>query len=398
SQQQIKRPDAVGNLFETEMQTDRHYAAGGQLTKDQHWHYHYDEEGNLILKSPFEEKRQGQRNWHLGSWAYEWNANGSLKKVKRPDGKEVTFTYDALGRRTKKVANGKIKRYLWDSNVLLHEWEYNAADEPQLLVSPIGEVTFDKEEPIENLITWVYENGSFVPIGKLTDNESFSIVSDYIGRPVLAFDEKGEKVWSADYDIYGRIRKLQGDKAFIPFRQLGQYEDVEIELYYNRFRYYDCNTGTYISQDPIGLVGGLSFYAYVRDVNRFVDIFGLELINPFSIFYSQNSISSRFKNKNLLDDVIQNIKNNPSIIKDFEAINIIKLEDLPDNIQQKLISQGANSGDIFSLDNRRLYVAKTANVELINANFIDSKSIKIDLNERFSTKDAGRSIKVRCKN
>ncbi|WP_172915029.1 RHS repeat-associated core domain-containing protein [Capnocytophaga canis] len=215
------------------------------------------------------------RNWSLGSWAYEWNANGSLKKVKCPDGKEVTFAYDALGRRTKKVANGKIKRYLWDGNVLLHEWEYNAADEPQLLVSPIGEVTFDKEEPIENLTTWVYENGSFVPIGKLTENERFSIVSDYIGRPVLAFDENGEKVWSAEYDIYGKLINLQGDKAFIPFRQLGQYEDVETELYYNRFRYYDPNSGLYISQDPIGLAGGLSFYAYVRDVNKFVDVFGL---------------------------------------------------------------------------------------------------------------------------
>ncbi|RIY35167.1 hypothetical protein CKY20_11220 [Capnocytophaga canis] len=200
-----------------------------------------------------------------------------------------------------------MKRYLWDSNVLLHEWEYNAADEPQLLVSPIGEVTFDKEEPIENLTTWVYENGSFVPIGKLTENERFSIVSDYIGRPVLAFDENGEKVWSAEYDIYGRIRKLQGDKAFIPFRQLGQYEDVETGLYYNRFRYYDCNTGTYISQDPIGLDGGLAFYAYVHDVNGWVDVFGLDLhhIIPQSVW---KSINKNYDNvlKNI-DGYVQNV-------------------------------------------------------------------------------------------
>ncbi|WP_194298502.1 RHS repeat domain-containing protein [Capnocytophaga canimorsus] len=122
------------------------------------------------------------------------------------------------------------------------------------MVSPIGEVTFDKEEPIENLTTWVYENGSFVLIGKLTENESFSIVSDYIGRPVLAFDENGEKVWSCDYDIYGKLTNLRGDKSFIPFRQLGQYEDVETGLYYNRFRYYDPNSGLYVSQDPIGLL------------------------------------------------------------------------------------------------------------------------------------------------
>ena len=64
--------------------------------------------------------------------------------------------------------------------------------------------------------------------------------------------------------------------SFIPFRQLGQYEDVETGLYYNRFRYYDCNTGTYISQDPIGLAGNNpNFYAYVLDSNSWIDPFGL---------------------------------------------------------------------------------------------------------------------------
>ncbi|WP_212893067.1 RHS repeat-associated core domain-containing protein, partial [Capnocytophaga canimorsus] len=55
----------------------------------------------------------------------------------------------------------------------------------------------------------------------------------------------------------------------------GQYYDSEIDLCYNRFRYYDCNTGTYISKDPIGLLGGFALYGYVKDVNKFVDIFGL---------------------------------------------------------------------------------------------------------------------------
>ena len=62
-------------------------------------------------------------------------------------------------------------------------------------------------------------------------------------------------------------------------RQLGQYEDEELEgLYYNRFRYYDCNIGGYISQDPIGLAGNNpNFYAYVEDSNSWVDVFGLDM-------------------------------------------------------------------------------------------------------------------------
>jgi hypothetical protein len=51
---------------------------------------------------------------------------------------------------------------------------------------------------------------------------------------------------------------------------------VETGLYYNRFRYYDSNTGSYISQDPIGLAGNNpNFYAYTFDSNTEVDPFGL---------------------------------------------------------------------------------------------------------------------------
>lgn len=34
----------------------------------------------------------------------------------------------------------------------------------------------------------------------------------------------------------------------------------------------------YISQDPISILGGLNVYAYVKDVNAWVDVFGLEVI------------------------------------------------------------------------------------------------------------------------
>ena len=47
-------------------------------------------------------------------------------------------------------------------------------------------------------------------------------------------------------------------------------------MYYNRFRYYDPNAGSYISQDPIGLAGNNpTLYAYVSDVNYWNDVLGL---------------------------------------------------------------------------------------------------------------------------
>ena len=102
-------------------------------------------------------------------------------------------------------------------------------------------------------------------------------MSDYLGTPLQAFDNNGNKVWEQELDIFGRKRRKNcNNSSFIPFKYQGQYEDVETGLYYNRFRYYEPNTGTYISQDPIGLVGGNpTLYAYVGSPNNWYDIFGL---------------------------------------------------------------------------------------------------------------------------
>jgi uncharacterized protein RhaS with RHS repeats len=51
--------------------------------------------------------------------------------------------------------------------------------------------------------------------------------------------------------------------------------DGETGLAYNRFRYYDVDSGRYLSQDPIGLVGGISFYNFSANINVLVDPFGL---------------------------------------------------------------------------------------------------------------------------
>ncbi len=61
------------------------------------------------------------------------------------------------------------------------------------------------------------------------------------------------------------------------FRCQGQYEDCETGLYYNQFRYYSPETGSYISQDPIGLAGGNpTLYGYVFDSNTQIDPLGLD--------------------------------------------------------------------------------------------------------------------------
>ena len=162
-------------------------------------------------------------------------------------------------------------RFVWDGNVLLHE-------------------TFKKDNS-ENteLTTWVFEG--FLPTAKLVNGKAYSIIRDHLGTPILAVDSEGNQVWNRELEIYGRVRHEfvhpsfggsrdqrvceRGGFPFIPFLYQGQYYDFETKLAYNRFRYYSSETGSYISQDPIGLMGGDNLYSYVLDVNVWLDVFGL---------------------------------------------------------------------------------------------------------------------------
>ncbi|WP_317125568.1 RHS repeat-associated core domain-containing protein [Flavobacterium columnare] len=188
----------------------------------------------------------------------------------------------------------------------MHEWTYSKGQEAETSVNELGEVYLSQKEAINDLVTWVYQENSFVPSAKIQGEAQFSIISDYIGRPVQCYSENGSLVWSTDYDIYGGLRDLKGEKSFIPFRQLGQYEDLELEgLYYNRFRYYDCTIGNYISQDPLSLYGGNpTLYAYVGNSNRQIDPFGLSSFDPFEfgeitdfpkdLHFGQNRVAPNF--------------------------------------------------------------------------------------------------------
>ena len=55
-------------------------------------------------------------------------------------------------------------------------------------------LVYDKEDPVtDNLITWVFDENSFVPAAKLVGDKSYSILTDHLGTPYEAYDENGEK-------------------------------------------------------------------------------------------------------------------------------------------------------------------------------------------------------------
>jgi len=52
------------------------------------------------------------------------------------------------------------------------------------------------------LITWIFQEGTFVPQAKLEGDKSYSIKTNHLGTPVTAYDEQGECVWVRELDIY----------------------------------------------------------------------------------------------------------------------------------------------------------------------------------------------------
>jgi len=243
---QLRNPDPVGNLFETKDRTDRRYDKGGKLLESRNATYKYDKEGNLIEKK--------EKNGKV--WLYEWNAAGMLVKVIRPDKDQVTFGYDALGRRVWKRIHNTITKWIWDGNKPLHDWKEHALS---------GDILSDTTVGADGVITWLFDEDSFVRVAKLKGEKKYSIITDHLGTPVQMYQEDGTRFWQGELDSYGRMRMEQGDVGSCPFRYQGQYADKETGLYYNRFRYYAPEEGMYVSQDPIRLEGGSQLYEYVHD-------------------------------------------------------------------------------------------------------------------------------------
>lgn len=259
--EEYRKADKVGNLYETEQLKDREYAYGGKLIKKGSWHYKYNDEGFLIEKYKGSSSLFSSKTDH---WRYQWNDQGMLEAVMRPDNYQVDFTYDALGRRLSKTFKNTTTRWLWDGNVPLHEWKENQK----------GQILSNTTVNEDGIITWVFEENSFIPTAKLKGNKKFSILADHLGTPTSMYNEEGDSVWERSLNSYGKVKT--GSNGACPFLFQGQYYDKEIELAYNRFRYYDPEDGRYISQDPIGLMSGeFNFYNYVENPNGWTDVFGL---------------------------------------------------------------------------------------------------------------------------
>jgi RHS repeat-associated protein len=77
-------------------------------------------------------------------------------------------------------------------------------------------------------------------------------------------DSSGNMQAQYGYDPYGRVTKLQGSLAS-DFQYAGYYFHAPSGLSLTKYRNYRASLGRWLNRDPIGEVGGVNLYAYVRN-------------------------------------------------------------------------------------------------------------------------------------
>ncbi|HAS6361776.1 TPA: type IV secretion protein Rhs [Vibrio vulnificus] len=251
----------------------RQYDKAGRVLDTGRFRYHYDRCGRVVEKTEYKD------GFRPKTTRFVWNGDDRLTHIELPDGGRYRYRYDPLGRRVAKecLSTQRITEYLWDgANIVQHSQK--TAD---------GSVV--------QTIEYLYEPESFRPLAQVTHKANQAsqlhyIVTDHAGTPQELCSENGDVVWQGEQALWGHYQQrnalpnhgfrenAQNDELYCDLRYQGQIEDRESGLYYNVNRYYDADSGQYLSPDPIGFAGGLRPQAYVFNPLDWVDPLGLEQV------------------------------------------------------------------------------------------------------------------------
>jgi RHS repeat-associated protein len=221
---------------------------GGRLENSGSISYVYDADGRVI-----EKHKDGQ------IWRYRWSGGGRLKSLNTPNGEEWTYDYDAFSRRVRKTGPQGSTAYLWDGQVIAEEFHQGVGTD-----------------------RWVFQPGTFRPLGKVDEKsgKAYMCVTDQSGTPREMVSTSGIVDWDAQLSAWGKVEKERARRTTCALRFQGQWFDKESGLHYNLFRYYDPETGQYLSPDPLGWNGGTRLYGYAQNPLSEVDPLGLYLVTP----------------------------------------------------------------------------------------------------------------------
>jgi len=185
-----------------------------------------------------------------GTTFYEWDARGRLRKVILPNSQEVSYGYDALERRISRQDNLAATIFAYDGlDVVLDRTGTSSVD---------------------------YLNGFGIDNKLRLTNTSFGAVyflRDHLGSTAALVDGAGNLIERSQYEAFGANAGSSLTRYNFTSREL----DASVGYTYYRARWADTQQGRFISEDPIGFVGGINLYAYADDNSiNFRDPLGLD--------------------------------------------------------------------------------------------------------------------------
>lgn len=235
----------------------------------------------------------------MGDRRYRWDALGRLTAVQRGDGSEVArYVYNHRGERIASIAgisdnsgndgkntmgflyeDGKLHAETDQHGSILRQYLWLGNQPLAVIDTPAGRAPAG-----EGALMQVMRDLATVLRAWVGSDEQISwLHPDHLGSVALATDAAGVAIWQASYSAHGaatiKASPRAGRNTFtMNLRLPGQYWDAATGLHYNRHRYYDPQSGRYLTPDPLGMPDGPNSYVYVKNNPlRYVDPEGLVL-------------------------------------------------------------------------------------------------------------------------
>ena len=215
---------------------------------------------------------------NISSLSLSWNGEYQLTQVEVVDPgynyNYVYYTYDSLGRKTSRMDNDTWEYYIYDGMNLVADYDaYN------------GRITrtYSYGPGIDNI-------QSMTIYDEYGGSETYYYIKDLSNTVHALVNGNSEIVEYYYYDAFGNFKIMDDYYLWIPesvygnrFLFQGREYDYDTALYYFRNRWYEPETGRWLSPDPIGISGGLNLYAFCgNDPVNFVDPWGLDVYRVIS--------------------------------------------------------------------------------------------------------------------
>jgi len=209
----------------------------------------YDAAGNLTAKRTLSTSDTTKA---LRTDSLFWSAVGQLDSVRTRDSTgtltgRVTFGYDGWGRRVRKSTATGTSRYLWDGDALLAELD-------TLGNGVAGYTYYPGTDNVASVLR--HDRG----------DSTYYYIQDYSQNvlALLALTSGGVTIDNQyRYEPFGNTQGSTTSTIPNTLQFAGREYDAETKLYYDRARYLDPALGRFVSEDPLGLNGGINPYTFV---------------------------------------------------------------------------------------------------------------------------------------